>query len=184
MPRAGLDRDRVVTTAAALADERGLSALTLSGLAERLGVRPPSLYAHVGGLDELRRELAADGTRRLSEKLADAAAGRAGSEALAAIADAYRAFAAAHPGRYAALQPAGDREDPSARRIVSLLVAVLEGYGYAGEDAIHAVRAVRAALHGFVTLERDGGFGLAVDIEESFHRLVALLDDGLRGRRG
>ena len=46
--------------------------------------------------------------------------------------------------------------------------------------SIHAVRAVRAALHGFVALEAAGGFGLPVDREASFDRLVAALAAGLR----
>ena len=47
-------------------------------------------------------------------------------------------------------------------------------------EVIHAVRAVRAALHGFVALEALGGFGLPVDREASFDRLVAALAAGLR----
>jgi len=52
MPRAGLTAEAVVAAAGALADERGLDGVTLSELAGRLGVRPPSLYAHVGGLED------------------------------------------------------------------------------------------------------------------------------------
>jgi hypothetical protein len=40
---------------------------------------------------------------------------------------------------------------------------------------------VRAALHGFVTLEASGGFGMRQSVGESFKRLVDLLDRGLRG---
>ncbi|MGI8712393.1 MAG: TetR family transcriptional regulator, partial [Solirubrobacteraceae bacterium] len=54
MPRAGLDAEAVVTAAARLADAEGLECLTLARLAQRLGVRSPSLYAHVDGLEELR----------------------------------------------------------------------------------------------------------------------------------
>jgi hypothetical protein len=57
--------------------------------------------------------------------------------------------------------------------------AVLAGYGLEGDDAIHAARAVRAALHGFAMLESGGGFGIKLDLDESFARLVDLLDGGL-----
>ena len=43
MPRAGLNTDQVVAAGAALADEIGFPALSLAGLADRLGVRPPAL---------------------------------------------------------------------------------------------------------------------------------------------
>jgi hypothetical protein len=60
------------------------------------------------------------------------------------------------------------------------VLAVLRGYGVEGEDAVHATRVVRAALHGFVTLEAEDGFGIPLDLDQSFARLVATLDGGLR----
>lgn len=56
---------------------------------------------------------------------------------------------------------------------------MLRGCGREGEEAIHAVRAIRAALHGFVPLETGGGFGLPADVDESFARPLELLDRGL-----
>jgi AcrR family transcriptional regulator len=187
MPRAGLDAETVVTAAADLADADGLAELTLVRLAERLGVRSPSLYAHVGGLGDLRTRVAARGARELNAALQAAAAGRARSDALRAVADAYRAYAHAHPGIYAAMQRAPGTEPDgadgeyatAAADFVGVLVAVLRGYELRDDDAIHAVRMVRAALHGFVSLEQEGGFAMPIDIEESYRRLVQTLDRGL-----
>jgi AcrR family transcriptional regulator len=187
MPRVGLDAEAVVAAAAELADAEGLHELTLAGLAERLGVRSPSLYAHVGGLADLRTRLAARGARELTAALQAAAAGRARSDALHAIADAYRAYAHAHPGTYAATQRAPGTEPDAANGeyaaaaadLVGVLVAVLRGYELHDDDAIHGVRMVRAALHGFVSLEREGGFAMPVDLKESYRRLVQTLDHGL-----
>jgi hypothetical protein len=96
------------------------------------------------------------------------------------VADAYRAYALSHPGSYAALQLASDVSDSeAARELVDVVVAVLRGYGLEGIDAIHGVRAIRAALHGFVVLEAGAGFGLPLDLDESYARLVATLDRGL-----
>jgi len=63
--------------------------------------------------------------------------------------------------------------------LVEVLVAVLRGYELHDDDAIHAVRIVRAALHGFVSLEREGGFAMPIDVDESYRRLVNTLDHGL-----
>ena len=187
MPRAGLDSEAVVVAAAGLADAGGLESLTLARLADHLGIRAPSLYAHVESLADLRTRVAVRGVRELTGELRRAAAGRAGSDALRAVAEAYRTYAGAHPGTYAAIQRApGTDPDPdpeleqAAAALVELLAAVLDGYGLRDEDAIHGVRIVRATLHGFVTLEREGGFALPVAIDESYARLVALLDQGLR----
>jgi AcrR family transcriptional regulator len=184
MPRAGLDAAAVVDAAARLADADGLDALTLARVATSLGIRSPSLYAHVAGLDDLRCRLGARGGRELAEALGRAAAGRAGSDALLAVADAYRAYARAHPGRYAAAQRArelsGSAEAVAASSAaVDVVLAVLRGYGIQGDEALHATRTIRAALHGFVLLESVGGFALELPVDESFARLVATLDRAL-----
>ena len=181
--RPRLTADRVVAEAAALADERGIQGLSLAPLAERLGVRVPSLYKHVGGLDDLHRRLALAGLRQLAEEIGAATVGRSGRDALLACATAWRAYAKAHPGRYGAVQRAPDPADAellaAASRLTELIFAILRGYGLDEEQTVHATRAVRSALHGFVTIEAAGGFGLPQDVDESYARLVALLDSGL-----
>ena len=182
-PRARLDAEGVVSAAARLADAEGLEAATLTRLATELDVRAPSLYAHVDGIPDLRARLAARGARELAAALQEAAAGRAGSEALTAVAQAYRDYALAHPGSYMAMQRAPRRDDAAARDAssapVDVLLAVLRAYGLTGDSGIHAARAVRSALHGFVTLECNEGFGYPLALAESYHRLVTILDRGL-----
>lgn len=182
MPRGGLDARGVVSAAAEMADVHGLDAVTLAALANRLGVRPPSLYAHVDGLADLRHRIGDQGRRELAAALGAAAAGRSGKDALEAVADAYRGYAHEHPGRYAALQraPAPD-ESGDAQAVVDVVLAVLRGYGIEGDAAIHAVRTIRSALHGFVSLEAEGGFGMPLAVDESFERMVAVLHGGLEG---
>jgi AcrR family transcriptional regulator len=181
MPRSGLDPDAVVSAAADLADAEGLEALTLAKVASSLGVRSPSLYAHVDGLPDLRRRMAARGARELADALQAVAAGRAGEDALRAVADVYRSYAREHPGLYQVIQRAPDGDATEAQRVIDVILAVLRGYGLEGDDALHAVRAVRSALHGFVMLEQGGGFGLPIAIDDSFDRLVAALHRGLSG---
>jgi AcrR family transcriptional regulator len=184
VPRAGLSPAAVVAAAAALADADGLEALTLARIAASVGVRTPSLYNHVASLEDVRRRLALIGLSELAGAMRDAAVGRARDDALIAMAHAYRDYATRHPGRYAATQRAPAEEDPdlvaAATRAVEVLLAILRGYGLEGDDAIHAARAVRSALHGFVALETGGGFGLPVALDTSFDRMVAAVARGLR----
>ncbi|MEV6534834.1 WHG domain-containing protein [Streptomyces sp. NPDC051639] len=93
-PRAGLDRATVIAAASELADEVGFAGLTMGLLAERVGVRTPSLYKHDDSLDALQRSV-----------------GRSGPDAVRAIAEAYRKWALDHPGRYAASIRAPRPED-------------------------------------------------------------------------
>jgi hypothetical protein len=60
-----------------------------------------------------------------------------------------------------------------------VLESVLAGSGREGDDLIHAVRALRSAVHGFAALEASGGFGLDVDPDVSFSRLVDALARGI-----
>jgi AcrR family transcriptional regulator len=185
MARGRLDTAAVVDAAARIADAEGLQALTLARLAAELGVRSPSLYAHVDGLEDLRRRLGARGARELAAQLGRAAAGRAGGDALAAVAHAYLAYAREHPGSYAAAQrarelQADDEAVAAATEVTDVVLAVLRGYDLHDADAVHAARVIRVALHGFVSLEADGGFAIELPLDESFERLIATLDRGLR----
>lgn len=183
MPRAGLNTERVVEQAAELADEVAPNQLTLAALAARLGVRQPSLYKHVASLDFLQQRIATRAKAELADVLGRAAIGRARGDALVAMTHAYRAWARAHPGLYQAAQRApvpGDPVDEAvSERAVHVVAAVIEGYGLAGADAIDAIRAFRAAVHGFVSLESSGAFALPASVDGSFDRLVRALEVAL-----
>jgi AcrR family transcriptional regulator len=183
VPRAGLTPDVVVDEAARLIDETGLERLTLSELAKRFGVAQPSLYKHVDGLEGLHRLLAVRVLRELGATIRRASTGKAGADAVTATAQAYRTYAVAHPGRYAYLlrapEPGDAASAAAAAEILSVFDAVFAGYGITGAAAVDAARFVRSALHGFVSLELGGGFGLARSVDASFERMVAALNHAL-----
>ena len=183
MPRAGLSPAAVVEVAEELVDEDGPQRLTLAAVARRCGVALPSLYKHVGGLDDLHARLAASVARELADVLRRAVGGRAGRDALAAMAHAYRDLARARPGRYHYLvlaRPDDPAYSEAAGEALEAIAAVFRGYDLAESDVIDAARVLRAALHGFVTLEAAHGFGLPDDLDHSFERLVDSLDVALR----
>ena len=102
MPRAGLNRERVVDEATAVADAVGFDRLSLAAVAERTGVRLPSLYKHIESLDGLRRDVAVRALEELAATVTPAVGGGTGADGLRALAGAYRDYARQHPGRYAA----------------------------------------------------------------------------------
>ena len=180
--RRGLTRGAVIDAATDVVETEGNAALTLSRIARELGVKPPSLYNHVAGLESLRRDVALRAIEDLGGKLGTAAMGRAGRHALRAIATELRAYAVAHPGLYELTTRArpDDNEYASASlQTVQPVLAILRSYDLDEEDAIHAARTLRAAIHGFVSLENAGGFGLDVDVDQSFAWLVDHLDSML-----
>nr|BFE78390.1 hypothetical protein GCM10020093_009910 [Planobispora longispora] len=97
MARAGLTAESVTRAAADLADTVGFENLTVSALARSLRVKDPSLYSHIRSLQDLRERVALLAAGELADRIAAAVAGRAGFEALAAFADAYREYALACP---------------------------------------------------------------------------------------
>jgi hypothetical protein len=108
---------------------------------------------------------------------------------LQALADAYRDYARAHPGRYAAsrrpVDPHRTEAVAAGRRHSDLLGAVLAGYGIDGLDVVHAVRLVGSTVHGFVTLEATGGFDhTEPGPDASWERVVGALHAALAAWAG
>jgi AcrR family transcriptional regulator len=180
VPRAGLTRDRVIEHAAAVADEVGVDNLTLAAVAQRCGVSLPGLYKHVEGLGAVKRDIALIAVRELTATLAAATAGVAGRDALRELATAYRSYARSHPGHYSAIlraPPAADSEYADAgAAAVSVIASALKGYQLEGSELIHAIRMLRAAFHGMVSLEEAGGFGLPESLDETYAHLINALD--------
>jgi AcrR family transcriptional regulator len=172
----GLDADALVAAAGRIADAEGLEAATISRVAADLQVRPPSLYNHVSNHAALMRLLAIESVEEMGAAITGAAVGRSREDALRSVAVAYRAYAVEHPGRYATTVRAPEPDDAEAAvasaAAISPLVAILAGWGIEGDDAVHLVRVIRSALHGFVSIEMGGGFGLPLDLDHSFDLLV------------
>ena len=188
MPRAGLDPAAVVTAGAALADEVGFAGLTMGLLAERVGVRTPSLYKHVTDQEDLTRRIAALALDEAADAVGVAVQGYAGRDALAAAARAFRGYVLAHPGRYAATIGVEPRSpsDPIATagaRLLASFTAVLRAYPVAPDEMDHALRALRSLFHGFASLQVANGFRWSADVDESFEWLIDLADRGLRTAR-
>ncbi|MBX3010727.1 MAG: WHG domain-containing protein [Caldilineaceae bacterium] len=181
-----LDKQAVVQAAADLLNREGSEALSLSRLAEQLGIQTPSLYNHVDGLAGLHRELALLNVQQMGDYFVNAALGKAGVEAILALAQAYRGYIKEFPGLYlASLRSSGTQSpiDPALQqaeaRVLQITLTVVASLGLHGEEALHVVRGWRSLVHGFATLEVAGGFGLPLDCDESFARLLQTFIRGL-----
>ncbi|MFC4785134.1 TetR/AcrR family transcriptional regulator [Nocardioides sp. MAHUQ-72] len=184
MARAGLSSERVVRAGAELADEVGFDQVTVSALARHFDVKVASLYSHVKSSGDLRTRIALLSLEELADRAADALAGRAGKDALAALGNVYRDYAREHPGRYAAAQLRLDHETAAASagvRLAQMTRAVLRGYDLDEPDQTHAVRLLGSVFRGYVDLELGGGFDhSAPGSEESWRRALDALDALLR----
>lgn len=180
----GLTLEQVVEAAAEIADRDGLDALSLASVASALEVRSPSLYNHVDGLAGLRRQLSIHASSLLAAEVSDGITGLEGAEALRAIAEQLRSFAQRHPGLYDSFLPAPTAEqDPELAAAfaepASVVGSVLADMGIDPATVIPLIRALRAAVHGFVHLELHGGFGLPDDTDDSFTTTIDLVIEAI-----
>ncbi|PZD93167.1 TetR family transcriptional regulator [Paenibacillus sambharensis] len=182
-PRIGMDKQIIVAAAVEIADAEGLESVTLARVAEKLGVRSPSLYNHINGLQELRMQLTLLALNRLQAAMADAAQGHAGEEGLRRVSRAYVSFARMQPGLYEAVlrspDPAEQQVGEAASAIVKLVQEQMSCFGLEGDASLHAVRGFRSMLHGFAELERAGGFGLPLDLNKTLELMIEAFGRGL-----
>ena len=178
--------------------EGGPQALSVNAIAKELGVSGPALYRYFAGRDALLTQLILDAYADLSAAL------RAAEPGLEPLADAYRAWATAHPHRYRLLfgaplpgyQAHDERLVAAAQASMDVLLdrmpagpapaAELAGQisewarrrGRGGVDPGVALRALTAwsRLHGLVTLEIEGNYAsMGLDADRLFAAEVAAL---------
>ncbi|MNC38377.1 Bacterial regulatory protein, tetR family [compost metagenome] len=179
-----MDTHTLVLAAAEIADEQGIEEVTLAALAARLGVRSPSLYNHINGLQGLRSLLAVHGLELLNAAIAAASGGLKGDAAVYAMGQAYVDFARKHPGLYETTLRApeeGNSElERASEQVLTLIIGLLSCYELDAEGELHAVRGLRSLLHGFAALENKGGFGMPLDTNISLNWLISTFIAGIR----
>lgn len=176
-PRAGLDTQAVIEAAAALVDELGAEQLSLALLAQRLGVRKPSLYNHISSLPALKYQVVVQSKREVLAALTRALTGNSGLEAMFALAEAYRAYAQAHPGLYALAEQIHATEKDAEllaieEDIFARVQTVVAPYQLSEEEINTAILGVRSIIEGFLSLELGGSLPHHLDRDQSFHQVI------------
>ena len=168
-----MKREAIIQTAAEMADEKGFASISMKELADRLGIKSPSLYKHFsGGLDELNKEIMLYGWRLLDSEITKEVIGKAKDDAVIELCYAYRRFVAEHKGLYEAMQwynmYLSDEHLQASEGTVDVMFRALSSYGLTEEKKVHTVRMIRAFMQGFCTIECHGGYGNPVSLNETF----------------
>ena len=160
----------------------GLDALTMQAVADRVGIRGPSLYKRIDSRSALIAAIAADAFAELGREIAAAAGGDDPAEDIRRIADAYRAFAHRAPQSYgllfANLAPEARPATVEGARAAAPVLALAQRW-VGPEDALDAARLLTAFVHGFVSMEQAGAFRLGGDVETAWRYGVETLIRGL-----
>jgi AcrR family transcriptional regulator len=179
-------REAIVEAARALLEEGGLDAVVMSAVAERVGVRGPSLYKHVADRSALIRAVGDVVTADLRSTLDRAMSTGDPAADLRALAIAYRAFVRANPNGYGLLFAHLEPElQPDASVVADLgrpiVAAVARLLGEDGPDPLEAGRTLVAWAHGFVSMELAGGFRLGGDLDAAYATGIDLILAGISG---
>lgn len=180
-----ITKEDIIQTAIALVEEHGMPSLSMRELAERLGVKTPSLYNHIESMEQLLVEVCQYAVGQFTAALFSAMAGKSGGDAVRALAAAYRAFASGRVGLYRVIMaiPAENNKelDKTAAAIIEPFLASLGSYALSDEAKLHWQRVMRSMLHGFVSQQQAGFFSHSpVSADESFELAVRCILSGLR----
>jgi AcrR family transcriptional regulator len=158
-------RDEILDVAVTMLEEEGSDALTMRNLADRMGIRAPSLYKHVQDKDDivagLQERALLDFGRHLSA---------VSGQGLVPLAEAYRSWARAHPRLYevATRRPlARDRIAPGVEYAAAEPLVTAVG----GDE--HLARALWALAHGLVDLELSDRFPPRADLDATWRKALA-----------
>lgn len=172
----------VIQAASDLADEKGLDHLSLKAVAERLGIRTPSLYNHIESLEDLLRAVAHKGMQAMNGRMAQAAIGKSGEAAIQAVAIEYLHFMVEHSGVYETIQWATWHGTGETARLFSdyteLLRKLLLSCGFGAEDMTGILNLLAGFLHGYTTLQLRYAFA---DPDRVTGELTAALDTVMLG---
>jgi AcrR family transcriptional regulator len=142
----------IVAVARELLESEGAEALTMRRLADRMGIRAPSLYKHLPGKATLETAIIVAGFEEAAAAFESATDGAA--EPMVALVDAYRAFVAVNPNVYRLMT---ERPLPRDRLPPGLEVRTAAPLVRAAGGAA-AARAAWAFIHGMVMLELNERF--------------------------
>ncbi len=160
MSRKGLKIERIIEAAIEMVEEYGYRKFSLRELAGKLNVQPSSLYNHVSGIEEINISVGMHGIHLLEKALVDASRGKETEDALYDIATAYRSFANKNPELYHAVIELQTSNNEILKyelhKIVQPFIAVIEKKINNKGTIVHLQRFFRSALHGFVSLEKEG----------------------------
>lgn len=180
----GLNKEVLVEASKELIEESGLAAFSMRALAEKLGVKTASLYAHIASMDVLFTEVGLSALNDQKAAQLAAIGGQDGDAAVFALAESYRTFAKNHAALYQLIMQMPMGKDETLRAAAAVTaepsMQVLRDYSIGEERRMHWQRVLRGVMHGFVSQEASGYFShYPVDLEESYRLAIQCVIDGL-----
>lgn len=184
MKRAGIDKETIIRSAAQLVNQAGIERITMKMLADKLGVKPPSLYNHMKGLEDLKKQLMIFGWTQAKEKLLLSLAGVSGYDAIKAMCYAFYDYATENTGLFEVMLWYNKFQNEEAAEATAELLAVIfkvtRSLDIPDNYCFHLIRTFRGFLEGFFLLVNNGSFGHPLPVTDSFEISVNILIAGIK----
>jgi AcrR family transcriptional regulator len=174
--------DEIIRAGRDLLESKGLAGMTMQAVAERVGVRAPSLYKRLRDRDDLIRLITEATLHDLGHRLNNAAHGVDAAEDLGTLARAFRAFAHERPASYHLIFAPGSqaaRPDPESIARASAPVLEVAARLAGPENALEGARMITAWANGFLGMELAGAFNLGGDVDRAYEFGIARLAEAL-----
>lgn len=188
MPRTGLSKEEIIEKAAELANERGLSYLSVTTLADYLGIKKPSLYNHMKTIEDMHRSLMIYGWRTVSEEVVKGIDFSDEKSNLTEYGRRFYRFAVDNPGVFEAMlwynKYSDDTLLSATEGLYTFFFKQTDGLGIDRVVANHLLRTYRAFLEGFIMLKIHNSFGNPISMDESFEISMNVLISGIEQYRG
>lgn len=161
----------IVTAGRDLLEQGGPATVSMQAVAERVGVKAPSLYKRVRDRDALLQLIAEATVDDLGARLA------ASDGTLGGLARAYRDFAHDKPEGFRFMYAVSGSAEALQRASEPVLGAARAAVG--DERALDAARLLTAWATGFLSMELAGAFRLGGSVDEAFEYGLARLEEAL-----
>lgn len=188
MPKTKIDKELVIKEAAHMVNQTGIENLSLKTLALQLGVKSPSLYNHIEGLDDLKYQLMLYGWKELENKIIQAVIGFSGYDAIRVICYAFYEYAIENQGVFSTMLWYNQFENEQMKEVTSEMFSIFfkitKSLNISQDNCIHLVRMFRSFLEGFALLENHNAFGNTQTIKDSFELSINILIEGAKKLEG
>jgi AcrR family transcriptional regulator len=184
--RARTSAEEIVAAGRELLEAGGLDAVTMQAVAQRVGVRAPSLYKRVPNRAGLIAAIASWALQDLHDRLEKPSRASDPAIGLRSAAAAFRAFARANPRTYELLfanLPPESRPPADLNALAAAPVLELAERLVGPDRALEAARLITAFANGFVSMELAGAFRLGGNVDEAYRYGVDVLVEALARKR-
>ena len=184
MAKANIDKETIINKAVELVNSVGIDKVTLKMLAENLGIKSPSLYNHIEGIDDLKKQLMIYGWKQAEQRITLAVIGVSGYDAIRAMFYAFYDYVIENPGVFNVMfwynKFQSEEMEMATAQLLTIIFKITSSLNIPDDYCFHLIRTFRGFLEGYFLLVNNGSFGHPLPIFESFEISIEVLIAGIQ----